>query len=171
MPLLTFRATIDIRGINPFVPVSAARARRLKPEWRKPLPVLVRVNGQPERAPWRINMMPAGGGGFYLYLHGDVRRASNTKVGDVVLVEVELDSAHRPGPPRRTPAWLSRTLRASPAASAAWKALIPSRKKEIVRYLTNLKSAEARARNVARVVRSLCTPSAAAKERGYLRPS
>ena len=37
-------------------------------------------------------MMPAGNGDFYLYLHGDVRRASQTKVGDLVQVEIAFDS-------------------------------------------------------------------------------
>jgi hypothetical protein len=151
----TFRATIRIRGINPFVAVSAARASRIKPGWRKPLPVVVRVNGKPAEEPWRINMMPAGDGSFYLYLHGDVRRASGTKVGDVVTVEVAFDSAYRGGPLTPIPARLRNALRANPPAAAAWKALSPSRQKEIVRYLVALKSAEARERNVVRVLRML----------------
>ena len=98
MPKASFTATIEIFNGNPYVYVSAARARAIKAGWRKPLPVLVRVNGKPARAPWRINMMPIGKGDFYLYLHGIVRRASNTKVGDEVRVEVQFDAAYRNGP-------------------------------------------------------------------------
>jgi len=36
--------------------------------------------------------MPTGTGAFFLYLHGDVRRASQTSVGDLVLVVVEFDT-------------------------------------------------------------------------------
>lgn len=79
---------MEIRGINPFVLVSAARATRLKTEWRKPLPVLIRVNGHPNGKPWRINMMPAGNGSFYLYLHESVRRAhAEPEEGDRALLD------------------------------------------------------------------------------------
>ncbi len=36
-----------------------------------------------------------------------------------------------------------------------WKALIPSRKKEILRYLSRLNSSEARARNLAKALHVL----------------
>ena len=46
-------------------------------------------------------------------------------------------------------------------ASEAWDALIPSRKKEILRYFSWLKSAEARERNVARAIHVLSGKGAA----------
>jgi hypothetical protein len=154
MTTLTFRATIKIRGINPYVTVSAARARKLKPSWRKPMPVLVRVNDAPKDA-WRINMMPVGDGSFYLYLHGDVRRASNTGVGDTVTIEVVFDAEYRGGPMEPMPDWLRTPLKRNRAAAVAFDALTPSRQKEIVRYMARLKSPEARARNVERVLEML----------------
>jgi hypothetical protein len=166
--MLAFRATIRIRGINPYVAVSPARAGRIKPGWRKPLPVLVRVNSKPAKAPWKINMMPAGDGSFYLYLHGDVRRASGTRVGDVVTVEVEFDPEYRGGPLTPMPAALRSALGANQTAMAAWRAFTPSRQKEIVRYLVSLKSADARERNIARVMRMLTDPQGASAERGFL---
>ena len=85
---------MKIHGVNPYVLVSAERASELKPGWRKPVPVLVRINGKPEE-PWSINMMPVGDGSFRLYLHGAVRKASGSGVGDRVRVEVRLDSAYK----------------------------------------------------------------------------
>jgi hypothetical protein len=158
MAALTFRATIKIRGINPYVSVSAVRARKLKTNWRKPMPVLVRVNGEPTTA-WHINMMPAGDGSFYLYLHGDVRRASKTGVGDSVTVEVEFDADYHGGPIEPMPDWLRVPLKKNRAAAAAFEALTPSRQKEIVRYMARLKSTEARARNVERVLEMLTDAS------------
>jgi len=152
--MLQFMATMKIRDGNPYVQVSAARARALKPGWRKPLPVLVRIDGQPRRA-WRINMMPAGDGSFYLYLHGDVRKASSTKVGDRVEVEVSFDAAYRNGPMHPMPAWFRSALARHPKARKSWDALVPSRQKEILRYFSWLKSAEARARNVERALHVL----------------
>jgi bacteriocin resistance YdeI/OmpD-like protein/uncharacterized protein DUF1905 len=150
----TFTAIIKIRGINPFVLVSARRAKAIKPGWRKPLPVLVRLNGKPAKA-WRINMMPAGNGSFYLYLHGDIRKASGTAMGDRVQIEVEFDAAYQSGPQQPMPGWFRQALAANPLAKKNWAALIPSRKKEILRYFSRLKSPEARARNLARALRIL----------------
>ena len=151
---IRFRAIVKIRGVNPFILVSARRATAMKPGWRKPLPVLVRVNGKPARA-WRINMMPAGNGSFYLYLHGEIRKVAEAKVGDRVRVEIGFDAAYRSGPQHPMPGWFQQALAADPVAQTNWKALLPSRKKEILRYFSRLKSPEARARNLARAMTAL----------------
>jgi len=78
------------------------------------LPVLVRINGKPRTA-WRINMMPTGDGGFYLYLHGDIRKTSATKVGDRVAVEVRFDATYRNGPMHSMPSWFRSALARAPA--------------------------------------------------------
>jgi hypothetical protein len=154
MKILRFSQGMKIRGVNPYLRVSAARAEALKPGWRKPLPVLVRINGKPAD-PWRINMMPAGDGSFYLYLHGEVRAASDCRVGDHVHAEVWFDEKYRNGPLHRMPAWFGKALRAQSRAAAGWQALIPSRKKEILRYFAGLKSDAAKQRNLDRALRVL----------------
>ncbi len=154
MSTLRFRAPIEMNGINPYVLVNAKRAMRIRKDWRKPLPVLVRVNGKPER-PWRINLMPLGDGSFYLYLHGDVRKVSDTKVGDNVTVELEFDEAYKNGPMHAMPSWFATALNQNRKARQAWEALIPSRKKEILRYFFRLKSAEAQTRNLQRAIHVL----------------
>ena len=151
MSKLRFRALIEMNNINPYVLVSALRVARIRKVWRKPLPVRVRVNGKPER-PWRINMMPVGDGSFYLYLHGDVRKASGTKVGDAVVVEVEFDEEYKSGPAHPMPSWFRAALGRNQKAKRAWGELIPSRQKEILRYFSGLKSSEAQARNVRRAI-------------------
>jgi hypothetical protein len=145
---------MKIRDGNPYILVAAAQAKSIKPGWRKPLPVLVRVNAKAAE-PWRINMMPVGDGSFYLYLHGDVRRASGTKVGDRVEVELRFDAKYRNGPRHPMPAWFKAALRKNPQAKKNWDALIPSRKKEILRYFVRLKSPEARERNLERALHVL----------------
>ena len=146
-PSVRFRGKIEINGINPYILVDAKRARKLKPGWRKPLPVRIQINGQPE-TPWRINMMPIGDGSFYLYLHEQVRKASGTGVGDVVEVEARFDEEYRGGPDHPMPAWFGDALDRDEGARRGWEALSPSRKKEILRYFDRLKSAEAKARNL-----------------------
>jgi hypothetical protein len=152
--LLRFRAAIEINGINPYILVDAEQARQLKPGWRKPLPVLVQINGEP-RTPWRINMMPIGDGRFYLYLHEQVRKASGTGVGDRVDVELRFDHAYRTGPAHPMPEWFGAALERNARARQGWDALSPSRKKEILRYFSQLKSAEAKARNLGRALQVL----------------
>ena len=154
MSSLRFRSLIAINNINPYVLVSAKRAAHLQNGWRKPLPVRVRVNGKPEK-PWRINLMPVGDGSFYLYLHGDVRKASGTKVGETVNLELEFDDEYRSGPAHRMPLWFSAALNRNRSASRAWSELIPSRQKEILRYFSWLKTPEAQARNVRRAMHVL----------------
>jgi len=146
-----FKASIKIRGINPFIEVSAARAAAVKPGWRKPLPVLVRINGKPSE-PHRINMMPAGDGGFYLYLNNVIRTEADVVVGDRVSVEIEFDPGYRNGPQHPMPRWFQAALDAHPDARRNWTKLSPSRKKEVLRYFAQLKSPEARARNLARAL-------------------
>jgi hypothetical protein len=149
-----FDAVIQIQGVNPFVGVSSSQANSLKPGWRKPLPVLVRIHGQSAPA-WRTNMMPDGNGNFYLYLHGSMRKASGTKVGDRVRLEMEFDAAYRNGPQHSMPKWFMQELDGNPQAKKNWSALIPSRKKEILRYFSRLVSEDARIRNLARAVHVL----------------
>ncbi len=154
MSQLRFRSVIEINNINPYVLVSARRAAQIQKGWRKPLPVRVRVNGEPEK-PWRINLMPVGDGSFYLYLHGNVRKASNTQVGDAVTVELEFDGEYRSGPAHPMPSWFKNALDENQKAKQAWSELIPSRQKEILRYFSWLKSAEAQTRNVQRAIHVL----------------
>jgi hypothetical protein len=142
-------------NINPCVHVSAVRARMVKPGWKKAMPVLLRINGTPN-PPWRINMIPIGDGSFTLYLHGSVRKASGTKVGDRVDVELRFDTTYKNGPVHPMPDWFAMPLWENRSATRAWEALIPSRKKEILRYFSGLKSAEARARNADRALKVLC---------------
>jgi len=145
---------MKIDGVNPYVLVSAERASKLQPNWRKPMPVLVQINGQPQE-PWPINMMPIGDGSFRLYLHEKVRKSSSTGVGDRVEVEVRFDSKYKGGPAHPMPVWFRAALSKNSVARKNWEALIPSRKKEVLRYFASLKSAEARERNLVRAIRVL----------------
>jgi hypothetical protein len=151
---LAFREIIRMRGINPFIAVSAARASALKSGWRKPLPVLLRINGKPAE-PCHTNMMPGGDGSYYLYLNGVVRKAAEASVGDWVEVEIEFDTKYRSGPQHPMPLWFRRALKEHPQAHKNWDALTPSRKKEILRYLAGLRSIEARSRNMTKAIEVL----------------
>jgi len=151
---MKFSAEIKIRGINPYIDVSPSQAQRLKLGWRKPMPVRAQIDGRPD-PPRRICLMPRGDGGFYLYLHGTVREASGTRVGDRVQVRVAFDADYKGGPAHPMPGSFRKALSQNGAMKAAWEALSPSRKKEILRYFANLKSRDARERNIRRAIAAL----------------
>ena len=151
---MKFTAQIRLRGINPYVLVSADDAARIQPDWKRPMPVRLRINGAPDPAAL-VNMMPVGDGSFYLYLDGQVRRASGTAVGDMVDVTVEFDDRYQGGPQHAMPPDFASRLADLPDARAKWDSLSPSLQKEVLRYLAGLKSDEARQRNVERALRVL----------------
>lgn len=101
---MRFKAVMEIYNGNPYILMSAKRANALKKGWKKPMPVIVKINGKPKEG-WKINMMPRGDGSFYLYLHGYVREASKTGVGDKVDVDVVFDEDYRSGPIHEMPVW------------------------------------------------------------------
>jgi hypothetical protein len=146
--VLSVRAHIELVGVNPYVRIAADQAERLKPGWRRPMPVVVRINRAPDTL-WRTNMMPVGEGAFNLYLHGEMRKASQTSVGDRIELELRFDEAYVNGPQHLIPDWFQAALDLDSAAHANWKRLPPSRQKELLRYFDRLKSAEAIDRNLA----------------------
>lgn len=151
MGKLHFESVIDIYNVNPYILVTAEQSETLQKDWRKPMPVLVRINGKPDM-PWPINMMPVGDGNFYLYLHDDVRKASQTKVGDRVTVDVSFDSEYQSGPTHPMPEWFRIALNENSRAKQTWDGLIPSRQKEVLRYFSRLSSPEAKERNLKKAI-------------------
>ena len=154
MSALHFTAVMKIREGNPYIHISAEQVITLKPDWKKPLPVLVQINGEP-KIPWRINMMPIGDGDFYLYLHGDVRKASKTKVGDIISVDLSFDNEYRNGQMHPMPSWFNDALEKHTAAKKNWEVLPPSRQKEVLRYFSWLKSDDAKERNIEKALHVL----------------
>jgi hypothetical protein len=148
---INFKAKINIREGNPYILINPKRAASLNSGWKKPMPVLIKINNKPDKA-WRINMMPVGDGGFYLYLHGDVRKASNTKVGDLVTVSIRFDKDYKSGPVHPLPDWFQIRLEKNLKAQTAWKNLTPGRQKEMLRYFYILKTGEAKHRNAEKAI-------------------
>jgi hypothetical protein len=151
---MDFTAEIKLDGINPYVMVSAARARRIQRDWKRPMPVLLQVNGKPD-PPWRVNMMPVGEGRFHLHLAGAVRKACGVQVGDRVTISARFDETYRSGPQHEVPHELAAGLGGDAAARSRWESLAPSLQKEILCYLSRLKSEQARRRNIDLALRAL----------------
>ena len=118
------------------------------------MPVLVQLNGKPT-SPWKINMMPRGDGSFYLYLHNDIRKPTRTAVGDKVEVTLSFDETYNGGPLHEMPEYVAKVLQANTIALANWNELLPSRKKDVLRYFAGLKSQETIENNTKRLIRVL----------------
>jgi hypothetical protein len=149
-----FYSEIAIIGVNPYVLIDAHNAALLCPNWRKPLPVGVRIDEKP-KDPHHINLMPVGDGSFFLYLNSEIRGISGTKVGDTVLVEVEFNATYKAGPAHPMPRWFSGALDENQRAKKTWADLPPSRKKEVLRHFAKLKTPKAREKNLLRAVSAL----------------
>jgi hypothetical protein len=152
--LCRFSARIEILGINPFVFVPERHLRTLLQAAgrdRGPIAVRLLLAG----VQFRQNLLKSHGA-WRLYLNTPMRKALGKDVGDRIQLQLQFDAA----PPKEAAnAALVQALRDSAVAKAAFQGLAPSRKKEIWRYLNALKSEEARARNVQKVVQWLLDPA------------
>jgi hypothetical protein len=99
-------------------------------------------------------LVPAGEGRHILYVNVPMQRHAKAALGDRVTVTLAAD--RKPRMPAMHPA-LAAALKARPGAKAAFDALRPSRRKDVLRYLHNLKSEAAVERNVKRFVAGLET--------------
>jgi hypothetical protein len=96
-------------------------------------------------------------GAWRLYMNGKMLTDSGLKVGDIAEIEIAYDPR-----PREMPMLpeLQSALDDDGRARQAFKQLSPSRKKEILSYLGNLKTEKSLMRNIHRVIAQLRSDSA-----------
>lgn len=145
-----FLAVVDKVDINPYVKVPDSIIQSLHKEINKqtgPIPVTGKLQGKPFattvvkfRGMWR------------LYLNTPMRQSANVDVGDKVTVELKWDKKSREVP---SPKKFTLALAKNKKAKDAFEKLIPSRQKEILRYLGNLKQEETLERNIDKVIQFL----------------
>lgn len=181
-PEQIFTAAVKLDGINPYVDVPVRVVKGLGGEAKaRVLLKVVRVhsNGKPAVAPNRASLAKdasrlkaigrlAPGGWFRttlvplrssptrLYLDTWMRMAAGVVVGNRVRITLRPDRASRELPMPRP---LRDALHENPDAKAAWDALAPSRRREILSYLNSLKSTASIERNVRNVVATLLSSS------------
>jgi hypothetical protein len=145
-----FSATVRKVDINPYVKVPGEIIEKLQQSAHKekgPIPVVGTLQGKPFsttvvrfRGLWR------------LYLNTPMRRDAGVEVGDKVTIGLRFDATARTVPfPRAFKLALSKNKQ----ARAAFQQLAPSRQKEILRYLNNLKQLETLERNIEKTIRFL----------------
>lgn len=143
---LEFKTIIDKVDINPCVAVPRSLSASFD------IKGYIAVELDLEATKHKANLVPLGSGNYRLYLNGVMLKATGWKVGDTVTIKLRHDPKPRVEP---VPKALIEAFSSHPKAQVAFDALTPSRRKEISRYINNLKSTEAIERNVSKVVAAL----------------
>ena len=146
----SFTSRIQLIGVNPYVLVPAVLRRQIfrdAGKERGPVPVAGTINGFAFQ-----QTLVKFKGRWRLYLNTPMRKATALEVGHEALFTLRYDPTPRTFP---MPEPFALALRKSKLARQNFERLPPSRKKEIVRYIGFLKSAESVRRNVDRAIRFL----------------
>jgi hypothetical protein len=142
-----FKAKLDIIGINPFVFVPETILSTLFKDAGRDkghIPVCGLVNGKPyEQTLLRYQ------GEWRLYINTTMLPYSPKKIGEIIEVSIEFDQRDRTLQPHPE---LIKALAQNKEAKAVFEGLPPSRQKEIMRYIANLKTAETREKNIKRAI-------------------
>ena len=146
----SFSAKIGIIGINPYVllplpPLKYIFQRAARDKGA--IPVRLSIGGENF-----IQNLGKYKGEWRLYLNGPMRKASAKEVGDKIEIKIDYDPKER-----RTPVHprLRNVFNENEEAKVSFEKLTPSRQKEILRYINNLKSPESVDKNIQRLVSHL----------------
>ena len=145
--MLSFKAKIEIIGINPYVLLPDNVLLALFKQAGKDkgaIPVKGKIEGHDF-----IQNLVKYNGKWRLYLNTPMRKASNKDVGDRAAIEIEFDPAERTIPMH---AKLQKALKENAKAKKVFDNLAPSRQKEIARYINFLKTEESIDRNIKKVL-------------------
>lgn len=145
-----FTAEIFKIGINPYVIPPGVVLKALFQQAGKdkgPIPVMILLN----KTAFRQTLVRYAGE-WRLYLNNPMRLTLQKDVGDTIEVSIAFD------PVPRTVAMhpkLKLALQKNKQAKSVFERLIPSYQKEIVRYISHLKTEEAVDNNVAKAIQHL----------------
>ena len=146
----SFSAKIYKIGINPYMGVPEVVLNRLFKQAGKtkgPIPVRGTINGKRF-----IQTLVKYQGTWRLYINGEMCQAAGVDVGDQAHIKIEFDPVPRK---EGMPSKLIDALSRNKPAKTAFEKLTPSRQKEILRYLNNMKTETSLERNVEKVIRHL----------------
>jgi Domain of unknown function (DUF1905) len=154
----SFIVTIYKTGINPCVDVPEKITARMQAV-KGYIPVTGTINGHS----FIQTLVPVKNGSYRLFVNGPMLKGSGTKLGDTVKFIIEQDTVTRAEP---FPGALKRELKSN-GLLPEFDKLTPARKKEILRYLNNLKTKESLMRNIDKVIAQLKRKSN--DNKGFLR--
>lgn len=146
----SFTAKIAIIGINPFVYVPDTILQEVFRQAGKDkgkIPVRLKIDGH--EFPQTLIKYS---GHWRLYLNTPMRKAAKKELGDTAVFEVCFDREKREVPMHPK---LIKVLTANKEAKAVFDNLPPSRRLEIVRYISFLKTEESIDRNILKTINFL----------------
>lgn len=145
--MLSFSAKLEIIVGNPFVyvpPLILDEIFRMAKVNKGPIPVRGTVNDKPYQ-----QTLVRYSGHWRLYINMVMLKDSPRRIGETIAVTIEFDPSDRTIEPHSK---LIRALEGNETAKAVFENLSPSKQKEIVRYIANLKSEVSVDRNVAKAI-------------------
>lgn len=148
--MYNFKATLGIIVGNPFVYLPIEVLENLFQQAKKDkgyIPVRGKINGKKYQqtlvkysSEWR------------LYINMVMLKKSPTRIGEEIEVEIEYDPSDRTIKPN--PKWV-KALSKNKEANEVFNSLPPSKQKEIIRYISNLKTERSVDRNISRAINFL----------------
>jgi hypothetical protein len=146
----SFSAKIQIIGVNPYVLLPSELLKHIFQKAGKDkgaIPVKLQIGGRDF-----IQNLVKYSGKWRLYLNTPMRKIAGKDVGDNINIKIDFDAE-----PRTTPmhSKLKNAFKENKEAKEIFEKLSPSRQKEILRYINNLKSAESIDKNIQRVINAL----------------
>lgn len=135
----TFKATIYKVGINPCVAVPLAITAKMKP-----VKGYIPIKGKIEGHAFTQTLVPIKDEGYRLYVNGPMLKGANVKVGDTVKFTIEQNFTPVVVP--MIPAFKKKLVENK--LLATFNALTPTRQKEVLKYLSFLKTKESLNRNI-----------------------
>ncbi len=145
-----FKAKLEIIDGNPFVfiPIEVLSKIFIQSKRNKsPIPVQGRINEKE----YKQTLMKYSGA-WRLYVNMKMLKDSPRRIGEHLEIEIEFDPSDRSISPH--PA-LTTALAENEKANKVFKSLSPSKQKEIIRYISNLKTKQSIERNVKRAINFL----------------
>lgn len=142
-----FKAAIGIIGINPyvFVPVEILeQIFKAAGRDKGPIPVCGKINGNEY-----TQTLVKYGGEWRLYINTTMLPNSPKRIGENIDVTIQFDSHDRTWIPH--PLLIS-ALDENTEAKKIFESLAPSKQKEIVRYISTLKSETTRLNNIEKAI-------------------
>lgn len=147
MKSYSFHATIEIIGINPYVQVPETILTEIFIQAGKNkghIPVTGTVNG----LPYQQTLLKYSGL-WRLYINTQMLKNSPKRIGEIIEVTTEFDPSDKTIKPH--PKFIE-ALDNNLAAKSKFGSLSPSAQKEMIRYISSLKTVESRTRNIERAI-------------------
>lgn len=147
MESYAFHAILEIVGINPYVQVPETILTEIFNQAGKNkghIPVAGTINN----LSYQQTLLKYGGL-WRLYINTLMLKNSPKRIGETIEVTIEFDPSDRTIKPHPN---LIVALKNNLEAGAIFDSLTPSMQKEIVRYISSLKTEESRSRNIERAI-------------------